>query len=171
MESLGRQIFVHGLYGERQLREALSDLLVGLVLSPDSLWLVSPWVSDFDLLDNRSGDWTSVHPAWGARYVMFSELLAVGIEAGCELTLVTNNDEANKRFYERVTKDLTDRDRARWIVDERLHTKGFLSSSFFLAGSMNFTYSGVNRNDEYVRLSVDSDEISDARMEFERHYV
>ncbi len=171
MDSLGRQIFVHGLYGERILREALSDLLVSLVLSPDTVWLVSPWVSDFDLLDNRAGDWTSVHPGWGARYVMFSELLAVGIEAGCELTLVTNKDEANKRFYERLVKNLTDPNRVHWIVEEQLHTKGLLCASFFLAGSMNFTYSGINRNDEHVRLSIDSDEISEARMEFEARYI
>jgi PLD-like domain len=171
MESLGRQIFVHGLYGERQLRETLSDLLVGLVLSPDAVWLVSPWVSDFDVLDNRSGDWSTVHPAWGARYVMFSELLAVGIEGGCDLKLVTNNDEANKGFYEKLIKNLTEKDRVRWIVEEQLHTKGLLCSSFFLAGSMNFTYSGINRNDEHVRLSIDSDEISEAKMEFERRYA
>lgn len=171
MKSLDRQIFVHGLYGERQLRETLSDLLVGLVFSPDTVWLVSPWVSDFDLLDNRSGDWTSVNPAWGARFVMFSELLSLGIEAGCELRLVTNNHDGNKRFYERLTKSLSEVGRVRWLVEDQLHTKGLLCSSFLLSGSMNFTYSGLNRNDERLELSIDSEKIAEARLEFERRYI
>ena len=170
METLGRQMFVHGLYGERQLRETLSDLLIGLVLSPDTIWLVSPWVSDFDLLDNRSGDWNSVHAAWGARYVMFSELLAAALASGCQLKLVTKADEINDRFYERLTRHLDGERAIRRVVDEQLHTKGLLTSSFFLAGSMNFTYSGVHRNDERVRLSIDMEEISEAKLEFENRY-
>jgi hypothetical protein len=171
MDSLGRQIFVHGPYGERQIRETLSDLLVGLILSPDTVWLVSPWVSDFDLLDNRSGDWTSLNPSWGARFVMFSELLAAGIDAGCELRLVTNGHDGNARFYERATKGLSQLKRVQWKVVQQLHTKGLLCTSFFLSGSMNFTYSGINRNDEHLRLSIDSEDIADARLEFEEQYA
>src|SRR5690606_33917369 len=85
MTSHGRQIFVHGVYAERQLRNTLSNLLVGLILNPDVVWLVSPWVSDFDLLDNRTSDWNSVNPAWGARYVQFSELLAAATDTGSRL--------------------------------------------------------------------------------------
>ena len=170
MESLGRQIFVHGVYGERQLRETLSDLLVGLILSPSTVWLVSPWISDFDLLDNRSGDWNSVHAAWGPRYVMFSELLAVALQSGCQLKLVTNADEINDRFYERLSRSGADRNAIRRVVNDQLHTKGLLCSAFFLAGSMNFTYSGLHRNDERVRLSIDSEEIAEARLEFESRY-
>jgi hypothetical protein len=171
MEPLGRQIFIHGLFGERQFRETLSDLMVGLILSPATLWLVSPWVSDFDLLDNRSSDWNSVHAAWGARHVLFSELFAVAIDAGCQLNLVTNKDDVNDRFYEQLINNINDKDAVRWIIEDKLHTKGLLSPAFLLAGSMNFTYSGLNRNDEYVRLSVDPQEIADARLEFESRYI
>ena len=170
MGTVGRQIFVHGPYGERQLRETLSDLLVALILSPGPVWLVSPWVSDFDLLDNRSGDWTSVNPSWGARYVMFSELLSAGVDAGCDLRMVTNGAEGNRRFHERVTKGLGQPDRVRWKVADLLHTKGLLCSSFFLAGSMNFTYSGMNRNDEHLRLAVSPEEVAEARQAFEDRY-
>jgi hypothetical protein len=40
-----------------------------------------------------------------------------------------------------------------------------------LSGSMNFTYSGINRNDEHLRLSIDSEDIADARLEFEEQYA
>jgi phosphatidylserine/phosphatidylglycerophosphate/cardiolipin synthase-like enzyme len=171
MDRKSRQIFIHGPYGSRQVKEALGDLLMGLILSPDQIWLVSPWVSDFELLDNRTGEWSGVHGEWGMRFVMFSEMLAVAVESGCHLTLVTNADEINDRFYERLTKDLADETAVRRVVSEKLHTKGLLTSSFFLAGSMNFTYSGVGRNEEAVRLSVDNDEIAEARYEFEQWYL
>ncbi len=170
-ERTSRQIFLHGPYGSRQLKEAMGDLLVGLILSPDDVWLVSPWVSDFELLDNRAGDWSAMHAGWGVKLVMFSELLAAAVDSGCRLTLVTNADKMNDQFYERLIKDLADDVAVRRIISDKVHTKGFLTRSFFLAGSMNFTYSGVSRNEETVRLSVDKDEIAEARHEFEQWYL
>ncbi|MDI5166093.1 CDP-diacylglycerol diphosphatase, partial [Salmonella enterica subsp. enterica serovar Montevideo] len=38
----------------------------------------------------------------------------------------------------------------------------------FLKGSMNFTRSGVNRNEEFVELNCDSHMIGEAITEFER---
>ena len=60
-----RQIFLHGATGQRVLREVLSAQLVGLILQPEPIWLVSPWLSNFMLLDNRAGSWDSIEPAWG----------------------------------------------------------------------------------------------------------
>lgn len=37
-----RQIFLHGATGQRVLREVLSAQLVGLILQPEPIWLVSP---------------------------------------------------------------------------------------------------------------------------------
>ena len=104
MPELSRQFFLHGPYGDVQLKETLGVLLAGLILSPDELWLVSPWVTDFDLLDNRSGDWDYVQPSWGARFVRFSEMLVAAVESGCTLNLVTNRDELNQTFYTSLIK-------------------------------------------------------------------
>ena len=170
MDAPGRQIFIHGPYGMRQLKETLADLLIGLILSPDDLWLVSPWVSDFDLLDNRAGNWDSIEPAWGARYVRFSELLIAAIESGCNLKYVTNNDPMNQRFYDQLIARLGSGHSILKLEKKSLHTKGLLCSSFFLAGSMNFTYSGTHRNDERIQLSTDANAIAEAKIEFESQY-
>ncbi|EDX7803241.1 PLD-like domain protein, partial [Salmonella enterica subsp. enterica serovar Oranienburg] len=52
-----------------------------------------------------------------------------------------------------------------------LHIKGFLTQNVFLKGSMNFTRSGVNRNEEFVELNCDSHMIGEAITEFERQYL
>lgn len=170
METHSRQIFIHGPYGMRQLKETLSELLISLIISPDDLWLVSPWVSDFDLLDNRCGDWDTIEPGWGARQVRFSELLISAIEAGCNLKFVTNNHEMNQRFFELVTSGLRPGQSPVRLTKDSLHTKGLLCSRFFLAGSMNFTYSGTHNNDERVQLTLDENAITEAKLEFESQY-
>jgi len=170
MVELSRQIFIHGPYGMRQLKETLVDLLVGLILSPDKVWLVSPWLSDFDLLDNRSGNWNCIQPTWGPRFVRFSELLVAAVNSGCDLNCVTIRDDMNPRFFDQLDRGLSAGHSYFRTEAKRLHTKGLLCSSFFLAGSMNFTYSGTHRNDERVDLIVDPDAIAEAKLEFENRY-
>lgn len=170
MNSTSRQIFIHGPYGSRQIKETLSDLLVSLVLCPDNIWLVSPWISDFDLLDNRSRGWDTVNPGWGARVVRFSELLAAAIDAGSGLRMVTNSEPMNRRFYDLVVSACQTSCEVPHRESEDLHTKGLLCSSFFVSGSMNFTYSGTHKNDETIILTTDSNAIAEARIEFETRY-
>jgi len=170
MKESNRQFFRPGPNGDIQLKETLAALLVGLSISPQPLWLVSPWVSDFDLLDNRNGDWGNVNPSWGNRMVTFSELLVLAVRSGCELNLVTNTDEMNIRFYEKVKNSLGENDSFVWDSFETLHTKGLLSNSFFLSGSMNFTYSGTNRNDEQIQLTDNPDQLLEVRLEFQERY-
>ena len=170
MDTLSRQIFLHGQFGERQLSETLSDLLVGLIMSPDEIWLVSPWVTDFNLLDNRSGHWDTIQPSWGLRYVTFSELLVAAVESGCQLNFVSNRHELNEQFYMKLTSALGSTELLKRLSVDRVHTKGFLCSSFFLAGSMNFTYSGTHINDERIQLTIDADLIAEAQLEFQSRY-
>ena len=170
MRADNRQIFVHGRQGTRQVKGTLGNLLIGLILSPDDLWLVSPWVSDFDLLDNRSGHWDTVEPAWGERMVRFSEMLGAAVSAGCGLKMVTNQDPMNQRFYDQIRSAVITEKPIRRLERDTLHTKGLLCSSFFLAGSMNFTYSGTHRNDERVQLTTGLDAIAEARIAFETQY-
>lgn len=165
-----RTIFINNRFGIRQLKETLSNLIISSSIAPSELWLVSPWLSDFDLLDNRSGDWDALNPAWGARRVRFSELLLFAIEAGCNLNLVTNYDRINDSFEERLRQAINEPGSFRIVKSEKLHTKGLLSKDYFLAGSMNFTYSGTHKNEEQVVLNIDKDTILEAKLEFEDLY-
>ena len=170
MTSSNRQIFLHGALGFRQFKEVLSNLLMGLTLCPDEIWLVSPWVTDFQLLDNRSGDWNSIQPEWGARFVHMSELLVLAVNSGCKLNLVTKSSEINDNFLKKLTDNIENSENVNLVVSDQLHTKGLLCSSFFLAGSLNFTYSGTSKNEECIKLDTNTKSISEAKLEFEHHY-
>jgi hypothetical protein len=157
---------------QRYFKETFRDLLIGLVLNPDSqLWLVSAWITDFDLLDNRSGDWSALNPTWGLRLVSFSELLATAVNGGSHLTLICQRDPTNDRFRHKIKSQIKSHDRYRErLENDTEHKKVFLSSTFEFSGSMNFTWSGTNRNDELVTLTTDHRTITDSRLYFEDRY-
>ncbi len=165
-----RQVFLHSTTGQRVLTEVLGAQLIGLVLKPEPLWLVSPWISNFTLLDNRAGNWDSVEPAWGSREIDFIELLACAVNNGARLSLVTRDDPMNRTFIEQFKKRLNSNAEFRYALRNELHTKGILTRHFFLKGSMNFTWSGMNRNDEYLELNSDPHLIGEALEAFESHY-
>ena len=170
MTNTSRTIVLHSELGMRQLKETLGNVLIGLSQCPDTIWLVSPWVTDFDLLDNRSNQWSNLNPSWGARKVRFSELLIFALESGCRLNLVTNHDEMNRAFINRLSSAISAPDLLSTIFAETLHTKGLLTSSLWLAGSMNFTYSGTHLNQEQVQLNLSPDTLLEMKLEFESSY-
>ncbi|MCT8862418.1 phospholipase D-like domain-containing protein DpdK [Shewanella xiamenensis] len=165
-----RQIFLHGPLGQRQTKEVIGSQLVALILQPQPLWLVSPWISDFDVLDNRGGHWDAVESSWGQRIVGWEEVLACAINQGTSLMLVTRDEPRNRNFVDRLKHRLHPGVDFRCLFADEVHSKGMLCKSFFLKGSMNFTYSGANINDEHLVLSNDPQIISEALIEFEEQY-
>lgn len=166
-----RQIFVHGPQGQRAFREMLGAQLVGLIMNPQPLWLVSPWVSNFAVLDNRSGNWDFVEPGWGNREIYFQELLAGMVNYGVELKMVTRNQPINRDFVKQLRNHFHSKAVFHHTYSDDLHTKGMLSPHIFIQGSMNFTWSGSNRNEESVVLTNDQHIITEARTEFEKQYA
>ena len=171
MNNITRSIILHNELGMRQLKETLSNVLLGLSQCPDTLWLVSPWVTDFDLLDNRSNNWSNLNPSWGARKVRFTELLIFSVESGCRLNLVTNTDPINDAFISRLKTAITEPGLMSVTRSKSVHTKGLLTASLWLAGSMNFTYSGTHVNEEQVQLNLSKDIILEMKLEFEKTYA
>ena len=165
-----RQIFLHGLLGQRHLKEVLSAQVAGLLIKPELIWLVSPWVSDFPVLDNRTGDWDVLEPSWGNREISFMELLASAVNGGCPLRLVTLNDGKSQGFISQLKNRLFGGVDYKYLASDSLHTKGLLTSRFFLKGSMNYTFHGANLNDEVLELTNDGTMISEALIEFGERY-
>jgi phosphatidylserine/phosphatidylglycerophosphate/cardiolipin synthase-like enzyme len=165
-----RQIFLHGALGQRHLKEVISGMMIGLFIRPERIWLVSPWLSDFQVLDNRAGSWDVLNPTWGNREISFLELLSDAVNNDCPLRLVTQNDGKSKSFIKQLENRLISDVDYKNCHSEKLHTKGLLTNHFFLKGSMNYTYRGANLNDEVLELTDDGTIISEALLEFEGRY-
>jgi hypothetical protein len=160
-----------------ELRDMLESVFAVELLRPGKeLWLVSPWVSDIPILDNRCGSYSGLDPAWPKRQITFAEVLAYALRNNLELEVkvVTRPDEWNKRFAKRLqylaeldgTGDRLSIDAAR----ANLHTKGVAGNSFALLGSMNFTHNGIQILEETLQLDTSEPRLAQLRMNLTQHY-
>lgn len=159
---------------QRTSASEAADLLAGLfaaeITSPSkSLWLVSPWISDVELIDNSAGTFSALS-RFGKRRVRLTEVLVSLAERGCHVVIGTTSDAHNTRFIERLellSSDLRVDDRITISIDEseQLHTKAITGDDYALSGSMNLTYNGIEVREELVDLRTDVEFVAQSRMD------
>ena len=154
--------------GRTEFQNALSSLFLSMTFKSQEIWWVSPWSTEFDALDNSRGDWSAVEAGWGKRNVRFSELAIKLLETGSKIRMVTRNHKGTLAFAEKLRQATAKRSGAfqHVVRDDTLHIKGLLTEDFWLAGSINFTYLGTQKNHEHVVLSQDKATMVDARRRF-----
>lgn len=173
MTALYRRIFKNQQTGSATIRELLQSMFVGEMLgSGTRIWIVSPWVSNIVLIDNRSGNFDSLSPEWGRREVRLADVLTGLMARGTEVVLVTRDLDTNTPFLNRLQEATAMHAVEEQLIvqlDPLLHTKGILLSQSLLIGSMNLTYNGLEMNDEWIQFSIDPDDIATTRLEFAKY--
>jgi phosphatidylserine/phosphatidylglycerophosphate/cardiolipin synthase-like enzyme len=154
-------------------REA-AELLVGLFCAElacpsKCLWLVSPWISDVELLDNTAGNFDAL-ARFGKRPIRLSEMLVTVASKGTHIVIGTTTDEHNARFlnaFRTLSRDLRVEDKLIVSIDttDNLHAKALTGDDFALAGSMNITYNGIQVREELIDLRTDQAFVAQARMD------
>lgn len=174
-----RDIYLTGELGQRQLREVLVSIFVGLSIAPQTqpIWICSPWISDFQILDDPSLPLKHVSNQWTKPTVSFSDAIAaVANHCGAKFKIVVRGDTdtekfSNQQFLNQLRAKLLEPELVEVAVFDSLHIKGLVTSALMLEGSMNFTFSGTNKNDEKVSLVADLKRVSRARLEVEDRYL
>lgn len=173
MTALYRRIFKNQQTGSATIRELLQSMFIGEMLETgDRIWIVSPWVSNIVLIDNRSGNFDSLSPEWGRREVRLADVLIGFMARGIQIVLVTRDLETNTPFLNRLQEAAVMHavdDQLTVRLDPLMHTKGILLSRSLLIGSMNLTYNGLEMNGEWIQFSVDPDDIATTRLEFAKY--
>lgn len=172
------RLIVKTMKGSRdEVRDLLESLIATELLFPGrDIWLVSPWVTDLPLLDNRAGAYFGIEPGWPKSYLKLSELLAYSLKSspGTQLKVVTRPDQHNKSFCNRLTElARLDGNSERLMIDsnrDKLHIKGFAGDNFSLKGSMNFTYNGIEVLEETVELETDPNRVSQFVFQLRHNY-
>lgn len=68
MSILYRRIFKTQTTGVTTIQELLQTMFVAEVVKPgEEIWIVSPWISNVVLIDNRTGSFDALNPEWGRR--------------------------------------------------------------------------------------------------------
>jgi len=160
-------------------RGALSDLLQHLMVAeltaPGRRFVVvSPWITDVPVIDNRSGRFSSLDPRWGASLVRISAVLRTMLLAGTDVYLACRPGKAEDRFIERLS-DLAVGDGSRsnlhiarhqdMFAANRRHEKALIADDWAMSGSMNLTYAGVELNGELVRVTSTPEDVAELAAE------
>ena len=71
-----RRIFKTASTSQSEVKDLLQEIFVGELLSPSKcLWLISPWISNIEIIDNQSGTFTTIDPTWGRRPIRLAEIV------------------------------------------------------------------------------------------------
>ena len=142
------------------LRDLLSSALACSLLrnsweSVRPVYICSPWITDFTVFDNRYDQFEALLPLMrGSSRIRFGDvLLALGNVA--EVRIISKDTEATRQFL--ANRNFPNAKVFVRMADESLHEKGLLTPDFYLEGSMNLTYSGVNLNREKVSFHAGAD--------------
>lgn len=169
-----RRIFKSAITSQNLIRELLQMMLLGELLAPGGkrAWLVSPWISNVVLFDNRAGGFITVNPEWGSREIRLIEVAMNLMARGTALGIATSYDGHNTPFLDTLSEAATEAglsDLLTIVQREHLHTKGLLLRRGLLTGSMNLTYRGLELNDEMVVYDREAKTLAEARLNFESY--
>lgn len=168
-----RKTFTTQATSRAEIREILEGIFVSELLVPsESIWLVSPWITDIDILDNRCGQFSCLVPTWGLRRIRLSEVFAHIMDQS-RVHIVARPDPHNDSFLQKM-RDLSlasdTPGNLHVVIRDTLHIKGLLGQDYYLSGSMNLTYNGVEVNHEGVSLDRSPVAIAEARIHFNENY-
>lgn len=147
-----------------QLISCLSSLLTLELLKPGKeLYLISPWLSNVPLIDNRFGQFRALVGEWDRTMLHLGDILTLLAARGTQVHILYRNPSngITQQFVDGLQNSANIECRAK----QNLHIKGLITSHFYVRGSMNFTYSGVKINDESVEITRDEVTIWQALQE------
>jgi len=147
-----------------------------LLVPSTRIWLVSPWISDVPVFDNGMGDFSGLCPSWPRRVIKLTDVIARLLELEVDITIATRSVSHNDERFLPKLAEMTAHGEAKTLLhiiqesQDQLHVKGFLTSKYFVSGSMNLTYGGMVVNDEYVSVNTDPQIVATARIKFREIY-
>jgi phosphatidylserine/phosphatidylglycerophosphate/cardiolipin synthase-like enzyme len=159
----------------RLIGEALQSLIVGDLLAPGRrVLIISPWISDVPVLDNRSGRFSVLNSSWGASIIRLSVVLRALLEQQTNVYLHCGAGSRETDFIERL-KDVARRDGTLQQLHTRQsthdpdrvldHEKAIAGDDWIIHGSMNLTYRGIEINGELVTVSTDPTHVAAVTIE------
>jgi hypothetical protein len=164
--------------GREPLRDLLCGALASLLLLPSDerpAYFSSPWMSDFPLFDSPFRQFAGLFPEEADEPKVWFTGYLEALARRRPVRIITVRDHpvsirfaAHPRLRRRESLDVR-------FAPAEYHEKGMLTPTFYIEGSMNITYSGVNVRDEKVVFHVPDDspgteKIARAYLEFDRFW-
>lgn len=159
--------YIYTNSASREVPDLLQSVLTAELIRPSRrLFLASPWISDITVIRNRSNEFLLLEPQWARKDITFTDVIANLIERGTEFFLETRKLDYNERFVETIKQKTTKPFEVRY--DAILHRKGLLGDTYFLSGSMNFTFNGITTLEEFIQYTADPSAVAENRIVWSR---
>ncbi|WP_432097985.1 phospholipase D-like domain-containing protein DpdK [Streptomyces sp. WAC 04229] len=147
----------------------LSAALMAEILNPSSdMWLVSPWITDVQVIDNSHGTYDAFFGDASPSGWRLSDALLRIAGAGAHVHVVTRPDPHNDAFLRRI--EAPEMERVRVLRDPDIHEKTLCGQEWILTGSMNYTVRGMAKNDELVTYKVGGPDAGQARLDLAQRW-
>ena len=168
-----RDIHRHSRYARNEARELLQSIFVAELIRPSrELWLVSPWLNDIVVVEDTAGAFSALLSGNDRVSLTLSAALVRIAEAGAFVHIVSRPGQSLD-FLRALGPHLVGSDaetRLRWKTVPTLHTKGLAGDDYRVMGSMNFTFNGIELNDEAIQFDRDANAVARVKLEFEQQY-
>lgn len=163
------------LFGPGQasaIQDLLQSIFVAELLQPSQrLWFAFGWISDIEILDNRSRQFSALQPDWPASGIRLSAVIETILVRGGKIAMVLRDVEHNRIFFNRLSSlKAKFSTQLMFALDADVHEKGLLGDDFLLSGSMNLTYNGISVNDEHLTLRTDKPSVEEWRLVIEKKW-
>jgi len=155
----------------QSILELIQSVLTLELISPSKrIWLGSAWISDIPILDNESLAFSDLEPSWLAQKISLSTLLLTIAQRGTEIIIITRKSDDNKYFMDKIKNSELYNKNIKIIIRDNFHEKGLLGEDYELFGTMNFTFNGINSNDEHIVYRSDKAIIAERQISMSNKY-
>lgn len=146
--------------------------LIELLAPSSPFWIVSAWLSDVAVVDNRGGELSSIAPGLPTRKIGLVEVLAELVGKGGDVKVVVREDDHNRAVVGQLQQLARRSSAGSLSVSMRrdLHDKVVVGERLLVEGSMNLTHRGALRNEEGIRVVTDAADIAIQRHELTRRF-
>ena len=153
------------------VNDLLTTLMLAELIDPSTeLWIVSGWITDIPAIDNRHHQYDAALGGPARSSLMLSEVLAEIASRGTSLHLALRTEKHNEWFV-RTLKDRVPADRLRLYESAELHEKLIVGSDWLVKGSMNFTVSGTQINEETIQVVHSATKAAQERLELHSRWI
>ncbi len=166
MSALTRTVRTGARMGLRADSILSAALLSELVMPGGSLWVVSSWITDVEVLDNTQGAFDALLGDSPSPVLRLSQMLGLITGTGECVHVATRPVSHNEIFLRRLRAVVPDPERLRIILDPAVHEKTICGREWLFSGSMNFTLNGLGSNEESVTYQVNGRESAQAQLDF-----
>ena len=139
--------------------------LAELLASSKEIWIMSPWISDIPIIDNRGNQFTHLYPGWEGVRIKLSMILLQLLIKGTKIFIVTRPDDHNISFLESLKLQLENKSYPLYNRQvQEFHEKGILGDEYYLSGSMNLTYYGITINEEVLHYFIEPEIVAEKKL-------